>query len=222
MHRESMRDLINNLRKETETSLRVLYALLQFRLFVTRQEDVDKININPYFWKIFEVSLRTNLFIGIRRLYEVNNGTFNFQKFIEQCIENKEKFSRKSLRERKLQGSENASEWIDSYMEDTYEPTEKDFKALSKIVRHDSKKMKGIYTEAASKIYAHAIHLDDASMADISDRLKFDEIEKALLSIWHCYEQVWQMYENGREPEYEVGTYPYKQEVFDSLTNQLG
>lgn len=189
---------------------------------VTRQEDVDKININPNFWKIFEVSVRTNLFIGIRRLYEVKNGTFNFQKFIEQCIENIEKFSKKSLRERKLQGSENASEWIDSYMKDTYEPTEKDLKALSKIVRQNSKKMRGIYTEAASKIYAHAIHLDYTSKADISDKLKFEEIEKALLSIWHCYEQVWQLYENGKEPEYEVGEYPYKQEVFDSLIKQLG
>lgn len=222
MHRISMRELIDNLRKETVTTLRVLYALKQFRLFLTKQEDVNKINKNPYFWQIFEVSVRTNLFIGIRRLYEVKSGTFNFQKFIEKCIENIEDFSKKSLRARKLKASANSSDWIDSYMENKYEPTEHDFKALSKIVRNNSKKMKGIYTEAANKIYAHAIHLDKVSMADFSENLEFDEIEAALLSIWHCYEQVWQMYENGRKPEYEIGVYPYKQEVYESLIKQLG
>ena len=216
-----MRELIDNLRKETETTLRVLYALKQFRLFLTKQEDVNKINKNYYFWQIYEVSIRTNLFIGIRRLYEVKSGTFNFQKFIEKCIEKKSAFSKKSLRARKIKASRNSSDWIDSYMKDTYEPTENDFKALSKIVRNNSKKMKGIYTEVANKIYAHAIHLDKASMEGIAGNLEFDEIESALLSIWHCYNQVWQMYENGRKPEFEIGVYRYKQEVYDSLIKQL-
>ncbi len=217
-----MREQIDNLRKETETTLRVLYALKQFKLFITKQEDVDKLNENADFWLIFETSLRTNLFLGIRRLYEGKSGTFNFQNFISQCIENIDKFSKESLRNRKIHSSANAMEWIDDYMANTYEPKEEDFKGLARVVRNNSKKMKGIYTEAASKIYAHAIHVDHASIANITDQLGFDEMEVSLTSIWHAYEQVWQMYENGREPQFDIGGYPYKQEVIDSVIKQLG
>ena len=217
-----MREQIDNIRKETETTLRVLYALRQFRLFLTKQEDVEKLNENVHFWLIYESSLRTNLFLGIRRLYEGKSDSFNFQKFIFYCIENVDKFSKESLRARKMADSSNADEWIDNYMQDVYEPTENDFKKLARGVRNNSKKMKGIYTEAASKIYAHAIHMDHASIASITDQLSFDEMESALLSIWHTYEQIWQMYENGREPQFDIGSYPYEQEVIDSVAKQLG
>ncbi len=217
-----MREQIDKLRKETETTLRVLYALKQFRFFSTKQEYVDKLNKNADFWLIFETSLKTNLFLGIRRLYEGNTGTFNFQNFILQCIKNIEKFSKESLRTRKISGSANAKEWIDDYMATAYEPKKEDFKKLARVVRINSKKMKGIYTEAASKIYAHAIHMDNASIANITDQLSFDEMEIALTSIWHVYEQVWQIYENGRAPQFDIGNYPYEQEVIDSVIKQLG
>lgn len=217
-----MREHINNLRKETETTLRVLCALRQFRLFITKQETVNKINENPYFWLIYESSLRTNLFLGIRRLYESKSGTFNFQRFINLCIDNIDKFSKESLRSRKVSGSSNASEWIDEYMFDVYEPKEEDFKEFARVVRNNSKKMKGIYSDAASKIFAHAIHMDHASISNVMEQLNFGEMEIALTSIWHSYEQIWQMYENGKQPTFNVGTYPYQQEVIDSVIKQLG
>ena len=219
---QNMRETIDNLRRETETTIRMLYALKKFRLLVSRQEDVNKLNENPDFWRIFEVSVRTNLFIGIRRLYEGKQGTFNFQQVINKCIENIDEFSSKTLKQRKLNGSYNTDEWIDSYMKNVYEPSVDDFRKLAKIVREKSKRMKGIYTDAASKIYAHAIHMDYSSIKEITDKLSFDEIESALESIWHCYNQIWQMYENGREPVYEVSKYPYEIEVYDCLIKQLG
>lgn len=213
-----MRENIKNLRKETETTLRVFYALRQFRQLLTRNDDVAKINQNANFWMVYESSLRTNMFIGIRRLCESKTGTFNFQKFIDECIKNLASFSSRALRQRKYEGSPNADEWIDYYMKDVYEPSADDFNSLAKLVRENSKNMKGTYTQAANKIYAHAIHMDYASMAAISDKLNFEEIEKALTSIWHAYEQVWQMFENGRSPLLAVASYPYAQEVIDSVS----
>lgn len=217
-----MREELNNLRKETETTLRVLYALKQFRMLLTDQNSVNKINENIDFWLIFETSLRTNLFIGIRRLYEVRNETFNFQKFIEQCLEKISQFNKENLKERKSKDIPKEAAWLIKYMKDAYEPTKSDFIELSRIVRENSKKMKGIYTNAASKIYAHAIHIDHATISQITESLCFDEIENALLSIWHCYEQVWQMYENGKKPSFKIGKYPYKKEVYESVIKQLG
>lgn len=217
-----MRDLIDNLRKETETTLRVFYALRQFQLFLTTSEGVEKINKNPDFWRIYETSLRTNMFVGIRRLYEAKPGTFNFQRFIDSCIENISLFSKDALRERKIRDSRNAHEWLDDYMKDVYEPNESDFKSLARLVRGNSKNMKGPYIDAATKIYAHAIHMDHASMQKLIEKLNFEEIEQALTSIWHAYEQVWQMFENGARPHFEIRPYPYAQEVLDSVINQVG
>ena len=217
-----MREQLNNLRKETETTLRVLYALKQFRLFLTKREYVDKLNKNPDFWMIFETSLRTNLFLGIRRLYEGKSESFNFQNFILHCIKNIDKFSKKSLRTRRISGSNNAHEWIDDFMASVYESKESDFRKLAKIVRINSKKMKGIYTDAASKIYAHAIHMDQASIANITEQLSFDDMELALSYVWHVREQIWQMYENGIEPQFDIGKYPYEHEVIEAIVKQLG
>ena len=216
----TMREILDNLRREAETAIRLLHSLKAFRLAVSKQEDVDLINLNSDFWRIHEASVRTHLFISIRRLYEGKNGTFNFQKFIELCISNIARFSKEELRKRK-ETSHNSKEWIESYMSGVYEPTIEDFKSLARVVRDNSKKMKGVYTDAASTIYAHAVHLEHSKILEISDQLNFDEMEIALDSIWHCYDQAWQMYENGRKPILEVNTYPYKQEVIDCFRKQL-
>lgn len=126
-----------------------------------------------------------------------------------------------ALRKRKSAGSANAQEWIDEYIRDVYVATEEDFKSLARLVRENSKNMKGVYSNAATKIYAHAIHLDYAAMSEVSEKLNFDEIEQALTSIWHAYEQVWQMFENGRRPSLEVKSYPYAQEVIDCVSKQV-
>lgn len=215
-----MREIIDNLRREAETTIRVLHALKAFRLAVSKKEDVKLINKNPDFWRIHETSVRTNLFIGIRRLYEGNSGTFNFQKFVGLCMDNLGSFSKEELRKRKS-ALHNSHKWLEQYMESVYEPSADDFKNLSKLVRANSKKMKGIYVDAASTIYAHAVHMDHSTMASITEQLNFEEMETALDSIWHCYEQVWQMFENGKEPSFEVAEYPYKQEVYDNFKKQL-
>lgn len=218
----NMREIIDSLRKEAETTLRVLYALKQFRHSITCKECVEKINENADFWLIYESSTRTNLFIGIRRLFENKANTFNFQQFIESCIQNIETFSKTALRKRKLEGSTNAKEWIDSYMEDVYEPTLEDFNSLSRLVRDNSKKMKGIYSTVASEVFAHAVHTSHPVIYDMMKDLEFDEIEKALNSIWHVYEQIWQLYENGRQPSVEMRPYQYKEEVLESVVKQVG
>lgn len=217
-----MRTLIDNLRKEAETTLRALFALKQFRHSVTCRECVEVINKNPYFWLLYESSTRTNLFIGIRRLYENEGNTLNFQRVIEICCENIFEFSLASLRTRKIEQSDNAEEWIEKYIAEAYEPTVDDFYAISALVRDNSKRMRGIYTSVASTIFAHAVHIDYPVMEEQMKDLNFGEMEQALNSIWHAYSQIWQMYENGRKPDLEIEQYPYQEEILESVSTQLG
>lgn len=216
-----MRRTIGYLGEEAETAIRVFYSLKEFRLWVSREEDVKLINKNPHFWRMFDTSVRTHLFICIRRLYEGDSNTFNFQQFINLCVKNVTEFSGRALRDRKVAASHNANEWIDEYMINTHQPTIEDFYALSRLVRENSKRMKGKYTEIASQVYAHAVHTDDSYIAKISEDLSFDEMESALTSIWHCYRQFWEMFENGRKPNLEIAKYPYQKEVINSLREML-
>lgn len=216
-----MRDHLNTLRNEAESSLRALYALRQFRTLLTDQKSVNELNKNVHFWKIFESALATKLFIGLRRLYDSSGNTFTVQSFIKDSIDHVDQFSSAAFRKRKMEGSANAHEWIDGFMKDVHEPTAEDFRSLARLVKDNSKRMKGLYTDIASKVYAHAIHTDAEEIFKLSQGANFDEIESALMSIWHVYQQVWQMYENGGVPDLNIGKYPYIDEVVDSVNRQV-
>ncbi|MBI4595595.1 MAG: hypothetical protein HY730_04360 [Candidatus Tectomicrobia bacterium] len=217
-----MRTILNTLRHEAESTIRAFYALQQFKYLFTNQESVNKINRNVHFWMIFERSLLTKVFIGIRRLFESKADTFNFQRALNMINNKIEDFQPLALKQRKLGGQKEPLGWIDEYMADVYTPCETDFNVLSKLVRLNSKQMKGLYTEAATKIFAHAIHTETTVINNLLSDTKFDEIENSLNAIWHFYEQVWQMYENGRKPLMQISAYPYKEEVQQSVIRQFG
>lgn len=216
-----MRDLLARLRSESEAALRALYAARHFRKLLADQTAIDAINTNVHFWKLFEASLMTRLFIGIRRLYDSSGDAFTVQAFIKICLNEIGQFSSQALRQRKIAASPNADEWIDAYMATVHQCTEANFQDLARIVRDNSKKMKGPYTDFASKVYAHAIHTDGNEIFEMSKGLNYEEIEAALLSVWHLYQQVWQMFENGRAPELTVAAYPYADEVIESVNRQV-
>ena len=211
----------NYIRREVETTLRVFYALRQFRWSLTQPERVHAINLNVHFWTIFESSARTNMFVGIRRLFESKSDTHDFQSFINHCRGNIEGFSAPAIRERKLKGSSNAEDWIDEYMQRIYVGTRKDILDIGRMVRDSSRKMRSTYTEAATKIYVHAIHTDPTEMFELSKDFEFREIETALTSVWHAYQQIWQLYLNGRKPTLKIEAYPYADEIAAAVDSQI-
>jgi len=217
-----MRDILEKLRREAESTIRALYALQQFKRLLSRRDAIDRINQNVYFWILFESSLLTKIFIGIRRLFETQGDTFNFQHAFNLIRRHITDFDAAALEDRKMQGHSERPGWLSEYMRDVYTPTERDFNALAKLVRKNSKRMSGVYTDAASKVFAHAVHTDTAMINSFLADLDLAEIETSLKAIWHFYEQVWQMYENGREPSAEISEYPYREELEDSVTRQVG
>lgn len=216
----NMRAEIDKLRREIETALRVFYTLKKFVRMRGDPNTVSKLNSNPDFWLLYQYSLTMNLFIYLRRLYEGGGDAFNFQNFIKDCIDNIDEFSAQSLRQRKTSDGQSASD-ANKYAKNAYQPTKDDFKKLSKNVRLAKKgKMKKIATQLASKAFAHAVY-DGKEIDDLADQLSFDDIEEALLSIWNCYRQVRQLYDNGRKPDSRADEYPDKQEIYDSVSKQV-
>ena len=51
--------------------------------------------------------------------------------------------------------------------------------------------------------------------------LNYGEIEVVLLSVWHCYQQIWGLYENGTKPTLETSPYPFKRKLYSEFRNVL-
>jgi len=73
-----MRETFKVLRTKIEVALNSLYLQRAFKESLSEQSNVDKINLNAEFWQCIEISLNTQIFISLRRLYENGVDTFNF------------------------------------------------------------------------------------------------------------------------------------------------
>lgn len=217
----SMRSEIINFGINIESSLRFLYSLIAFHEALGNKEYVGEINNNANFWRLFEASMLSSVFISIRRIYENEPDSHNFQNFIRNCSENIEQFTLQNVKNRKISSGALPIAEAEKYIVGKYQPSQEDFTGLARYVKERSKNMRGVYTKVASKVYAHAIHFKHLEALKPNQSLNLYEIEKALLSVWHVYEQVWQLYENGKKPDYNESKYQYKNEVTESVIAQL-
>jgi hypothetical protein len=208
--------------KETETTIRVFYTLKRFNEYLTNEDGVEKINKNVYFWMIFEASLVTRLFIGLRRQFEQDKpNRLTFQKFINKCEDNIHEFSKSSLEKRRLEGQSIRPDYLDDYLKGVYTPTIADFNKLAKIVRDNNKGIKQLYLDIGSKIFAHAIHTDNEVIKSMLSALSFDKVEASLKALWTVCIAVHNMYHNGMEPRTQLIEYFYIDEVYNCLQMQL-
>jgi len=217
-----MRTKLSLLRNETEITTRALNALEYFHHLLSDDAAVNIINENIYFWKQYEKAIITQIFIGIRRLFENQKDTFNFQTFINYCKTNIDEFSYASFEKRRLPDNIVRPKYLDDYMTHIYIPKEEDFNNLARVVRDNSKRIHGFYLNISSKIYAHAALTDFQEINTALRQVQIHEIEAGLSALWHVYEQIWNLYENGQEPSFSISCpYKFKSEVQRSLYKQI-
>lgn len=204
---------IEKFREEVETAIRVFYAYEAMSKLLTEQQYVNLVNNNVYFWKIFLSSCQTKLFITLGRLYDDSNDSFSFQNFIRTCRDNIEEFGYKSFERRRLKDYSMRPDWLDDYLRDGYFAKVEDIDALARLAKPFNRKMKGLYKEIRSKVFAHAIHMDEMVISNLFEGTNFEEIDNAHTALWSIYSQVRQLYHNARRPTLQIETYPYKGEV---------
>lgn len=216
-----MRDILKTLRSETESTIRHFYAFQQFKYLLGDVGDVDLINRNGAFWRLFASSQLQSVFIGIRRIFETYPDTFNFAGAVRAVKSRIGEFQPEALEQRKLEENNGQRPgWLDNYIAEAYIATIDDVDALARLVRPHRSTMES-YTYVADKIFAHAIITVDAEISEALAELQLEDIEASLNSVWHFYEQVWQMYENGRKPSLTTSTYPHIEEVQQSVIRQV-
>jgi len=100
---------------------------------------LNAMNVTPTSWIFIRHSMMLSLIMTLGRIFGTDGDSLSIDDLIKSCIIDIDVFSKSSLRDRKLQQSGEA-EWLDSYIDNAYEPIEKDFQMLkSEII--------GNYTE---------------------------------------------------------------------------
>jgi len=211
---------LETFRGEVETAIRVFYAYEAMVKLLSEQQYVTLVNKNPGFWRIFLSSTQTKLFIALGRLFDDSNDAFSFQSFVKKCRENIEEFSRESYEKRILSRYPTRPDWLDDRLSDSYFGKVEDIDALARLARPFNKKMKGLYKEIRN-VFAHATPIDKTVISNLFEGTNFEEIENALKALWSIYWQVWQLYNNARQPTLGIESYPYKDEVINCIRTAL-
>jgi len=158
------------------------------------------LNDTPLSWIMIRHSMMLSLIMALGRIFDTDGDSVSIDDLIKSCISEINLFSKQSLRQRKLQ-SHNANEWIDSYMENVYEPTEQDFQMLKPQI----KKFRDLYTDyykpIRHKLFAHRDKEFHAKSDELWSATKNANMEDILNFLEDLNLTIREAYLHGQKPE---------------------
>ena len=171
------------------------------------------LNRNPLSWNIILYSLQCTFFITIGRLFDTDRRSFSVHTFLRKCSENADQFSKDSLRKRRIKGYEaDKPSWLDEFIEKSYQPNKEDFLKLKGEVSKRQKLYNSIYKPIRHEIFAHK-DIERIKYVDILfKKVKIDEIQDLLYSLYQIKMIIRELLENGIWEK--IGYYPFNEEKF--------
>jgi hypothetical protein len=167
----------------------------------TEPELLAALNTTPTSWIIARRALLEMLFITLGRIFDANTDAFSADVLLKTCISNIEIFNKDNLRKRKLDAANNKDPaWLDDYIQNSYEPIEKDFQYLRGELAKQKKVFERVYRPIRHKLIAHK----DKDYLDKSDELwketNIDELEGILWFLHDLKKTLSDAYLNGKRP----------------------
>ena len=186
---------------EAREAVRYFYCYLTFREVRSKHEHVrTRLAEEVLFWSTVLDGLITSAFITLHRIFD-QESKHNIDQLLKIARANLQIFSKSSLRARKVDGSPNASEWIEEYMKSAYEPVPDDFrKRLRNHVKRYRKMYEDNYRDLRTKVFAHKDLSDESEIQSLFAKTNVRELEHLFVFPLQLYEALWQLYENGRKP----------------------
>ena len=172
------------------------------------------LNGNALSWTIILYSLQSTFFITIGRLFDTDKRSFSARTFLKECSENVDQFTKNALRERRIKGSEaDKLAWYDEHIiEKSYQPNKEDFLKLKGEVSKKQKQYNSIYKPIRHEIFAHK-DIERIKYVDILfKKVKIDEIQDLLYSLYQIKMIIRELLENGIWEK--IGYYPFNEEKF--------
>jgi hypothetical protein len=157
------------------------------------------LNNNALTWIFIRNSMMQSLIMTLGRIFDTDNDALSIDDLLKSCISEIDIFSTLSLRERKLK-SPNAHQWIDSYMESTYQPSEIDFQKLKSKVKTYKIIFNKYYKPLRHQIFAHSDKLAISNTNPLWEATKEANIEDLLNFLEDLKITLQETYHNGRKP----------------------
>jgi hypothetical protein len=165
---------------------------------------LDKFNRTPYFWHLNAYVLQTTFFIALGRLFDKRKDTWSIYDLIEKTIEHVGVFSKAGLRERKRALSTEKGkdpEWLDSYMENAWEPTRADLEKLSDAIAPYADKFHKTYQPIRHIYFAHRGKMRADDVRELFGKTQIGEATDIIRFLYTLVYAIWEIHLNGRKPE---------------------
>ena len=159
---------------------------------------ISGLNESPLSWNTITFALQNHYFILLGRIFDTNDDSFSADTFLKNCIQNIEQFSKENLRKRKTESASRDLSWLDSYLENAYEPTKADFQRLRGEITKHKKRYEEIYRPIRNKVIAHKDQETIAVQEELYKKTNIGEIEEILNVLFQVKEVVFELLHNGK------------------------
>lgn len=175
---------------------------------------------NARFWNDHDSMSITYTIIILGRVFDKPKKSHKIERLLDQAKQSR-LFTNEELRKRKTKDSPNSFEWIDKYMEGSYELQDKDFLEIENFVKMTRKKWENI-KDLRNKVFAHEEILEDEEKKRIyknSNYQIFQEIISNLLTVEHIF---WEAFNNGTKPDFNYQNTRIESYIKNDVTSLLG
>jgi len=164
------------------------------------EELLKALNATPLSWVFIRHSMMVSLIMALSRIFDTDGDSVSIDDLIKSCVEDLELFSKPKLRDRKA-ASHNASDWIDEYIDNAYEPSANDFFRLKSNVKRFRDIYNEYYKPLRHKIFAHSDKQFHSRKDELWEATKHASMEDMLNFLEDLNLTIREAYQNGRKPE---------------------
>lgn len=181
-------------------AIQFLFAQLAINQVATRNgRTLRALNITPMFWNTVVGALQHAGIVALGRVFD-NNSKHNVGRLIRLAEQNGHLFSKAALAARKRRMSNNADEWLPTYLSRVHVPTTTDFRRLRQFVKRHRAIFESQLKEIRHKHVAHTEVIDKAEISAIFAKARLTDQERLVVFLSKLYKALWEMFYNGRPP----------------------
>ena len=163
--------------KEVNTVIECFYTYIEIYDYATKDRHIYRVlNDDPTFWTITLYSLQTAFFIGLGRIFDNGKDSHSIHKLLTATVSHSEFFSKEALSARKTMGG-TKSDWLDTYLTNTFEPQVSDLRHLKKALSTHRHIYDASYAKIRNSVVAHKILGNNNDVAALFDKTLISEIE---------------------------------------------
>ena len=189
-------------RKDASVGTQFLFAYLGFHAVLSKnKEALDRVNQNSLFWKTIAGALQGEVFIALGRRFD-HKSPYSLAHLLKLARENQQMFSLDALAARKRTQAGNADEWLPEFLAEAHVPTTADFKEMGRFAARLRATYHANYKDIRDKVMAHTEFVEDHDISALFGRTNIGEMANLFGGLRQINEVVWQLYNNGRQPEW--------------------